>query len=160
MQSSPDQPGRAGPPGKARVPEALVLVLVLVTAHTLGTAFGGWAILEENRSKQEHGQDLLVPMGTAWFVALFCWGLAALQVACVVLARKRRSWIRVVLIVCLSFGTFSTVIGFLGSLASGAPSLAMLVIAGLDVAALWTVCGGTGRHYFSVRGPAPASARG
>ncbi|MFI2507714.1 hypothetical protein [Streptomyces sp. NPDC018972] len=163
MQSSPYQPGqdgRDGPPEKVRMPGVLILVLVVVAAHALGTVIGGWAILEENRSKQEHGQDLLMPMGLAWFVALFSWGLAALQVVCVVLARKRRSWVRVVLIVCLSFAAFSTLIGFLGSLASGAPNLAVFVIAGLDAAALWTVCGETGRHYFSVRGPAPTSVRG
>ncbi|MFF8031529.1 MULTISPECIES: hypothetical protein [unclassified Streptomyces] len=142
------------------MPGVLVFVLVVVAAHALGTVFGGWAIIEENRSKQEHGQDLLMPMSLAWFMALFCWGLAALLVVCVVLARGRRSWVRVVLIVCLSFVALSTIIAFLGSLASGAPSLAVFVIAGLDVAALWTVCGETGRHYFSVRGPAPTSARG
>lgn len=169
MQSSPnplgphgpsDVPGPSDPPRTARMPGALIFVCVIVTAHALGTVFGGWAILDENQSKQEHGQDLLLPMGLAWFVALFCWGLAALQLACVVLAHKRRSWIRVVLIVCLSFVVLSTAIGFLGSLASGAPSLAVFVIAGIDVAALWMVCGERGRHYFSVRSPAPTSPRG
>ena len=143
-----------------RMPGVLVAVLVVVTAHALGAAFGGWAVLEENRSKQEHGQDLLLPWGLAWFTALFCWGLAALQIVCVVLARKRRAWVRVVLIVCLSFVALSTVVGFLGSLAADAPSLAMFVIAGIDVAALWMVCGETGRDYFSVRAPAPASGQG
>ncbi|MFC9914501.1 hypothetical protein [Streptomyces sp. NPDC127197] len=156
MQSSPYQPGQPVPLEPARMPGALIFVLVIVTAHALGTVFGGWAIIEENRSKQEHGQELLMPMGMAWFVALFCWALAALMVVCVVLARKRRTWVRVVLIVCLSFVAFGTVLGFLGSLASGAPSLAVFVIAGIDVAALWMVCGETSRHYFSVRSPAPA----
>ncbi|MEU0374189.1 hypothetical protein ABZ070_28830 [Streptomyces sp. NPDC006283] len=163
MQSSPYQPGPSRPPETsepARMPGALVFVLVVVAAHALGTVFGGWAVLEENQSKQEHGQDLLVPTGVAWFVALFCWGLAALQVVCVVLARKRRTWVRVVLIVCLAFVAFSTVVGFLGSLAAGAPSLAVFVIAGIDVAALWVVCGERGRHWFSVRSPAPTSPQG
>ncbi|MFD7408511.1 hypothetical protein ACFV7R_39035 [Streptomyces sp. NPDC059866] len=160
MQSSPYQPGQAVVPEKVRMPGALVFVLVIVTAHAVGTVFGGWAIIEENRSKQEHGQELLLPMGMAWFVALFCWALAALMAVCVVLARGRRPWVRVVLIVSLSFVAFGTVLGFVGSLASGAPSLPVFVIAGIDVAALWMVCGETGRHYFSVRGPAPASLQG
>lgn len=142
------------------MPGALIFVLVIVTAHALGTVFGGWAILEENQSKQEHGQDLLLPIGLAWFVALFSWGLAVLQVVCVVLARKRRFWVRVVLIVCLSFVALSTAVAFLGSLAAGVPSLAVFVIAGIDVAALWMVCGETGRHWFSVRSPAPTSPQG
>ncbi len=143
-----------------RMPGSLIFILVVVTAHALGTAFGGWALLEENRSKQEHGQDLLMPVGVAWFTALFCWALAALLVACVVLARRRRPWIRVVLIVCLSFVALSTSVAFLGSLASGAPSLAVFVIAGIDVAALWVVCGKTGRGHFSVRAQQPASRQG
>jgi hypothetical protein len=101
-----------------------------------------------------------MPMSMAWFVALFCWGLAALQVVCVVLARKRRTWVRVVLIVCLSFVSLSTVLGFLGSLVAGAPSLPVFVIAGIDVAALWMASGEIGRHYFSVRSPAPTSLQG
>jgi len=131
---------------------ALVFVLVVVAAHALGTAFGGWAVLEENQNKQEHGQELLLPMGMAWFVALFCWGLAALQVVCVVLARKRRPWVRVVLIVCLGFMALSTGAGFLGSLAAGVPDLAVFVIACVDVAAVWMVSGEAARRYFSVRG--------
>jgi hypothetical protein len=142
------------------MPGALIFVLVVVTAHALGAVFGGWAVIEENQSKQEHGQDLLMPMSMAWFVALFCWGLAALQVVCVVLARKRRTWVRVVLIVCLSFVSLSTVLGFLGSLVAGAPSLPVFVIAGIDVAALWMASGEIGRHYFSVRSPAPTSLQG
>jgi hypothetical protein len=167
MQSSPipptppaGQPGPSGPPGTARMPGALIFVLVVVTAHALGTVVGGWAIIEGNQSKQEHGQDLLMPMGMAWFVALFCWGLAALMGVCVVLARKRRTWVRVVLIVCLSFVALSMVFAFMGSLASGAPSLAAFVITGLDVAALWMVSGEKGRHYFSVRSAAPTSPQG
>ncbi|MFF7656397.1 hypothetical protein ACFZCY_42370 [Streptomyces sp. NPDC007983] len=148
MQTTPSP---SATPMTARMPGALIFVLVVVAAHALGTVFGGWAILEENESKQEHGQDLLLPMGMAWFVALFCWGLAALQVVCVVLARQRRAWVRVVLIVCLGFVALSTGAGFLGSLAAGAPNLAVFVVAGIDVAALWTVSGGTARHYFSLR---------
>ncbi|MDN3293006.1 hypothetical protein QWM81_02855 [Streptomyces ficellus] len=138
---------------------ALVFVLVIVTVHALGTAFGGWAILQENYSKQEHGQNLLMPMGMAWFVALFCWGMAALQVVCVVLARKRRPWVRVVLAVWLILVVFSTVLSFIGSLAAGTPSLAMLVVSGIDVVALWVVLGETGRRWFSVRSQAPTAPR-
>lgn len=145
---------------KVRMPGVLIFILVVVAAHALGTVFGGWAVIEENRSKQEHGQDLLMPMGVAWLTALFCWGLAALEIVCVVLARGRRTWIRVVLIVCLSFVTLGTVLGSLGSLVAGAPSLPVWLIAGIDVAALWTVSGETGRHYFSVRGPAPTAHQG
>ncbi|MFD5163018.1 hypothetical protein ACFWMJ_34025 [Streptomyces hawaiiensis] len=139
---------------KVRMPGAVVLALVMVTGHALGYVLGGWAVIDENRSKQDHGQDLLLPWALAWFVALFCWGLAVLQVACLVLARKRRHWVRVVLIVCLSLVALSMVVAFLGSLAAGAPSLPAFLIAGLDVAALWTVSGAKGRGYFSVRGPA------
>jgi cation transport ATPase len=142
------------------MPGALIFVLVVVAAHALGTAFGGWAVIEENRSKQEHGQDLLMPMAMAWFVALLCWGLAALQAVCVVLARKRGAWVRVVLIVCLAFVSLSTAVGFLGSLVAGTPSLPVFVIAGIDVAALWMVSGHRGRRYFSVGSPAPASSQG
>jgi hypothetical protein len=160
MQHSPYPPGPPAPPETVRMPGALVFVLVIVTVHALGTAFGGWAVLEENYSKQEHGQDLLMPMATAWFVALFCWGLAALQVVCVVLAHKRRPWVNVVLAVCLAFVAFSTLVGFIGSLAAGAPSLAMLVILGIDGVALWMVLGDTARRWFSARRPAPTSPQG
>lgn len=142
---------------KTRMPWALVFVLVVASVHALGSVLGGWAILEENQSQREHGQDLLMPMGMAWFVALFCWGLAVLQAVCVVLARKRRSWVRVVLIVCLSLATLGTVLAFLGSLTAGAPSLVAFVVACADVAALWMVSGGTGSQFFSVRGPAPTA---
>ncbi|MFJ7075433.1 hypothetical protein [Streptomyces sp. NPDC098781] len=141
MQSSPRQPGR--------MPAAVVFVLVVVAAHALGTVIGGWAVLDENHSKQEHGQELLMPMGLAWFTALFGWALAALQVHCVVLARGRRPWIRVVLAVCLVFVALSTALGFLGSLAAGTPSVAVLLIAGIDVAAGWVVLGEKGRRWFS-----------
>lgn len=180
MQNSPYQPGRPGEPGQfdqaiqpgqfgqpgqagarepARMPGAVILVLVIVTAHALGTAFGGWAILAENQSKQDHGQDLLLPWGVAWFVALFCWGLAASQVLSVVLAHKRRPWVRVVLIVFLSFITLSVALSFVVSLAAGVPSPAGFVILGIDVAALSMIWREPARHYFSVRGPAPASPR-
>lgn len=76
------------------------------------------------------------------------------------LARKRRRWVRVVLIVCLSFVALSTAVAFLGSLASGAPNLATFVVAGIDVAALWLVSGATGRGYFSVRSPASPYIQG
>ncbi|MCT2588802.1 hypothetical protein LHJ74_02415 [Streptomyces sp. N2-109] len=155
-----DPPGTAAPTGIPRMPGALVLVLVLVTVHALGTAVGGWAVLDENHSKQDHGQDLLMPMGIAWFVALCCWGLAALQVVCVVLARRRRHWVRVVLAAWLIFVTLSMVLGLTGSLAAGTPSPAVLVILGIDVAALWVVLGETARHWFSVRSPAPISPQG
>lgn len=150
MQNSP----------KARMPGALVFILVMVTLHALGSFFGGWVILDENQSKQDHGQDLLMPMAMAWLMALFCWGLAALQVVCVVLARGRRAWVRVVLIVCLSLGALGTAFAFLGSLTAGAPSLPAFVICGLDVAALWMVSGETGRRFFFVRAPAPTWPQG
>ncbi|GAA2588813.1 hypothetical protein GCM10011428_72030 [Streptomyces violaceus] len=139
---------------KVRMPGAVILALVMVCGHALGYVFGGWALIDENRSKLEHGQDLLMPMAMAWCVALFLWGVAALQVACVVLARKRRYWVRVVLIVCLSFVALSMIVAFLGSLVGGVPSLPAFVIAGLDVAALWMVSGPSGHDYFSARGPA------
>ncbi|MEW2402515.1 hypothetical protein [Streptomyces sp. NPDC046862] len=160
MQSSPNPPGppvTSGPPGTVRMPRPVMLVLVLLTLHGLGYVFGGWAIIDETRSRQEHGQDPHMPMAMTWFVALFCWGLAALQAACVVRARRRRTWIRVVLIVCLSLVSLSMVFAFIGSLASDAPSLAAFLVAGFDIAALWMVSGETGRAYFSVRGPASAS---
>ncbi|MGW0776878.1 hypothetical protein ACWD01_25200 [Streptomyces sp. NPDC002835] len=142
------------------MPGILVFVLVIVTVHALGTALGGWAVLEENYSKREHGQELLMPMGLAWFVALLCWGLAALQAVCVVLARKRRPWVNVVLAVWLAFVALSTLVGFAGSLAAGAPSLAMLVVLGIDVAALWMVLGDAARRWFSARRPATTPAQG
>jgi glucan phosphoethanolaminetransferase (alkaline phosphatase superfamily) len=139
---------------KVRMPGAVILALVMVTGHALGYVFGGWAVIDENRSKLEHGQDLLMPMAMAWFVALFLWGLAALQVACVLQARKRRLWVRVVLIVCLSFAALSMAFAFLASLATGVPAPPAFLIAALDVAALWMVSGEKGRDYFSARGPA------
>lgn len=154
-----DQPEQAGAPETVRMPGTVIFVLVIVTLHALGMAFGGWAILDENQSKQDHGQDLLLPWSMAWFVALFCWGLAAPQILSVVLARKRRPWVRVVLIVSLSFTAVSMALSFVVSLAAGAPSLAGFVIVGIDVAALWMICREPARHYFSVRGPAPASPR-
>ncbi|WP_344494439.1 hypothetical protein [Streptomyces enissocaesilis] len=154
------QPGDPRPPEAARISGALVLVLVVVVAHAVGTAFGGWAILDENYGKREHGQDLIMPMGLARFVAWFCWALAALQVACVVLAGRRRPWVRVVLAVCLAFVACSTLLAFVGSLASGAPSPAVLLVFGIDGAALWVVLGETARRWFSVRGPAPTSPQG
>ncbi|KAF4410270.1 collagen-like triple helix repeat-containing protein [Streptomyces lycii] len=153
--------GQPGVPEPARVSGALVFVLVIVAVHALGTAAGGWAVLDENYNKEEHGQDLLMPMGLAWFVAVFCWAMAALQAACVVLARRRRPWIRVVLAVCLAFLACSMFLAFMGSLAAGAPSLAAILVLGVDTAALWVVLGETGRRWFSARGPAtPAAHRG
>ncbi|MEI5034020.1 hypothetical protein RB201_18550 [Streptomyces sp. S1A(2023)] len=157
----PGSPDRPGPPEEAaRVSGALVFVLVVVVVHAVGTALGGWVVLDENYSKQEHGQDLILPMEMAWFVALFCWGLAALQVACVALSGRRRPWIRAVLAACLALVACSTLIGFLGSLLSGAPSLAVLLVFGIDAAALWVLFGGAAHRWFSVRGPAPTSPRG
>ncbi|MEE1931333.1 hypothetical protein V1J52_24755 [Streptomyces sp. TRM 70351] len=142
------------------MPAALVLVLVVVALHALGTAVGGWALLQENTGKQEHGQDLLMPMGMAWSVALCCWGLAVLLAVCVVRARKRRPWVRVVFAGWLGLVAFSTLLGVVGSLASGGPSLAVLVLFGVDVSALWLVLGDTVHRWFSVRGPAPTPSRG
>ncbi|WP_143663814.1 hypothetical protein [Streptomyces sp. rh34] len=168
-----DPPGPAGTSGRpgplarpgpseavARIPGALVFVLVVVAVHAVGTALGGWVVLDENYSKQEHGQDLILPMDMAWFVALFCWGLAALQAACVALSGRRRPWTRAVLAACLALVACSTLIGFLGSLLSGAPSLPVLLVFGIDAAALWVLLGGTAHRWFSVRGPAPTTPRG
>ncbi|MFK4221390.1 hypothetical protein [Streptomyces sp. NPDC020880] len=143
-----------------RLSGSLVFVLVVVAVHAVGTALGGWVVLDENYSKQEHGQDLIMPMDMAWFVALLCWGLAVLQATCVALTGRRRPWTRSVLAVCLAFVACSTLIGFLGSLVSGAPSLPVLLIFGIDAAALWVMFGTTAHRWFSVRGPAPTSPRG
>ncbi|MEV0224071.1 hypothetical protein [Streptomyces sp. NPDC050704] len=142
------------------MPWAIVFVLVIVTLNALSMAFGSWALLQENYSKQEHNQDLLMPMDTAWFVALFCSGMAALQIVCVLLARKRRLWVNAVLAVCLIFVALATVVGFLASLLAGAPSLAMLVLFGIDVVAVWMLLGDSAGHWFSVRGSAPTSLQG
>jgi hypothetical protein len=130
----------------------------MVTLHAVGTAFGGWLILQENYTKQEHGQDLLLPMGMAWFVALICWGLAVFQGVCVVRAWKRRPWVRVAFAVLLSFTVLSTAVGFLGSLAAGAPAREVLVILGLDVAALWVLFGESARGWFSPHSAASTAA--
>ncbi|NEY32583.1 hypothetical protein GTU99_10330 [Streptomyces sp. PRKS01-65] len=135
------------------MPKSLIGILVLVCVHALGAALGGWTVIDENQRKQDHGQDLLMPMATAWLLALFCYGLAALHLICVVLARGRRPWVRVALIVCLSVAALGMVLTFLGSLTAGAPSLPAFLFACLDVAAVWTVSGETGRRYFSVRAP-------
>ncbi|MDG9702034.1 hypothetical protein [Streptomyces sp. DH37] len=142
------------------MPGVLVFVLVVVAVHALGAAIGGWAVLQENHGRREHGQEPLMPMGVAWFVALFGWGTAVLQSVCVVRARKRRPWIRAVLAVWLVLVAFSTALALIGSLAAGSPGLGMLVVLGVDVAALWVVLGETARRWFSVRGPSSASARG
>ncbi|MEV5432552.1 hypothetical protein [Streptomyces sp. NPDC052701] len=131
------------------MPKSLVFVLLLVCVHAIGAVFGGWAILDEVQSKLEHGQDPSMPMATARLLALFCCGLAALHITCVAMARGRRSWVRVALIVCLSIAVFGTVFAFLGSLTAGAPSLPAFLFAFADLAALWTVSGETGRRYFS-----------
>ncbi|MBO8196811.1 hypothetical protein JW613_00565 [Streptomyces smyrnaeus] len=160
MQHPPypsEPPGRPAPPQRARMPGALVFVLVTVAVSALGTAYGSWTLLQENHSKQEHGQELLVPMGMAWFVALFCWGLAALEITCVVLARKRRPWVGAVLAGCLIFVVLATVVGFLGSLVAGAPNLAVLLVLGIDLVAVWVALGETARRWFSVRPPLPTA---
>lgn len=139
---------------------ALAFALVAVAVHALGTALGGWAFLDENYSKQEHGQDLIAPMGVAWFTALFCWAPAGLQIACVVLVRNRRPWTRVALAVPMVFVAVSTAFTFLLSLTTGTPAMAAFVIFAVDVAALWALFGENGRRWFSVRGTEPASPRG
>ncbi|MEU3889387.1 hypothetical protein [Streptomyces sp. NPDC029041] len=133
------------------MPKSLMWILVLVCVHGIGTFFGAWAIIDENQNKLDHGQDPLMPMPMAWLLALFCCGLAALHLTCVVLARGRRPWVRVALIVCLSIASLGVVFAALGSLAAGAPSLPAFLFALADLAALWTVSGGTGRRYFSAR---------
>lgn len=133
------------------MPGVIVFVLVIVAVHAVGTALGGLVLLQENYSKREHGQDLLMPMDAAWFAALFCWALAALQAVCVVLARKRRPWVGVVLAISLIFAALGTVVGFLGSLAAEAPSLTLLVVFAVDVVAVCLVLGETSGRWFSVR---------
>ncbi|MFC9506259.1 hypothetical protein [Streptomyces sp. NPDC057002] len=137
------------------MPKSLIWILVLVCVHGIGTFFGGWAVIDENQSKLDHGQDPLMPMAMAWLLALFCCGLAALNITCAVLARGRRYWVRVALIVCLSLAALGMVFAFLGSLTAGAPSHPAFLVACADLAALWTVSGETGRQYFSVRAAAP-----
>ncbi|MFI6376855.1 hypothetical protein [Streptomyces sp. NPDC050546] len=138
------------------MPRSLIWILVLVCVHAIGSFFGGWAVIDENQSKLDHGQDPLMPMAMAWLLALFCCGLAALHLTCVALAHGRHAWVRVALIVCLSLAALGMVFVFLGSLAAGAPSPPAFLFACMDVAALWTVSGETGRRYFSVRAAAPA----
>ncbi|OEV03880.1 hypothetical protein [Streptomyces oceani] len=144
------------PPGAARLPRALFLVLVLVSVHALGTAIGGWTLLEENRSRQEHGQDLLMSAGAAWCVALGCWALSALLLLCVVRARQRRPWTRVVLVVSLLVVTPATAFAYVSALAAGGSSPPTLLILVLDVAALWVLLGDTAHRWFSVRRPPAA----
>ncbi|WP_146046238.1 hypothetical protein [Streptomyces cahuitamycinicus] len=134
-----------------RMPKSLIFILVLVCVQAIGTFFGGWAVIDENQSKLDHGQDPLMPMAAAWFLALFCCGLAALQITCVALARGRRPWVRVALIVCLSIAALGMVFAALGSLTAGAANLPAFLFAFADLAALRTVSGETGRRYFSAR---------
>lgn len=143
---------------RVKMPGALIFVLVVAAGHAVGCVFGGWAVIAENRNKQDHGQDLIMSWGLAWFVALLCWGLAAMLIACAVLAHRRHSWVRVVLIVCLGLVTLAMLFALLGSLAGGAPNPGVLLIAVVDGAALWTVSGGSGRSYFAAR-PAVTGAR-
>lgn len=143
---------------RMKTPGALIFVLVVAAGHAVGCVFGGWAVIAENRNKQDHGQDLIMSWGLAWFVALLCWGLAAMLIACAVLAHRRHTWVRVVLIVCLGFVTLAMLLAILGSLAGGAPNLAALLIAVVDGAALWIVSGGSGRSYFTAR-PTVTGAR-
>ncbi|MFI8194471.1 hypothetical protein ACIF8T_38115 [Streptomyces sp. NPDC085946] len=140
-----------------RMPKSLIFILVLVCVHAIGAFFGGWAIIDEVQSKLDHGQDPPMPMAMAWLLALFCCGLAALHITCVAMARGRRSWVRVALIVCLSIAALGTVLTFLGSLIAGAPSHPAFLFAFADLAALWTVSGETGRRYFSARAGAQIS---
>lgn len=143
---------------KVRMPGSLVFVLVVAAGHAIGCVVGGWAVVAENRNKQDHGQDLIMSWGLAWFVALLCWGLAAMLIACAVLAHRRHTWVRVALIACLGLVTLSMVLAFFGSLAGGAPNLAAFLIAVVDGAALWTVSGVSGRSHFTAR-PAVTGAR-
>lgn len=163
MQNSPSAPGpsdapappeaESGSPGKARMPAAIVVALVVVALRALTLLVGGWFILEENYSQQEHNQELLMPMSAAWLFAVLCGGLAAAQVYCVVRARGRRAWIRVVLIVFLSLMAFSSVVGIVVSVAAGAASPGTLAFLGADVGALSIVGGAHGRRWFSASGP-------
>jgi len=140
------------------MPGVVVFVLVIVALHALTSALGGWALLEENYSRQEHGQEALVPIGAAWFVALICWGLAGLNAVCVVLARKRRTSVRVLITVSQSFMAFSSLLGTGVSVAAGAPSPVLLVLLLADAAALFLVCGEHSRRWFSLSGPAGVPA--
>ncbi|OEU90482.1 hypothetical protein DB35_04585 [Streptomyces abyssalis] len=138
----------------------LVFALVVVTVHALGIAYGGWTLLEENYNNRAHGQGAVMPMGTAWFMTLFCWVLAAVQLFCVVSARERRPWIQVTLAASMMFVVASTGLAFFGSLSTGTSGLVALVVLAVDVAALWAVLGAPGRRWFSVRGTEPASPPG
>lgn len=148
-----DPQEESGTPGTARMPGVLVFALVVVALHALATLLGGWVILDDNYTGQEHNQELLMPMHVAWFFAVFCWGLGAAQILCVVRARKRSPWIRVALIVFLGFTALSSIFGFVASVLADAYSPALLVMFGIDVAALWQVCGEDGGRWFSRREP-------
>lgn len=170
MPISPYQPDHSGQPGqheqpgaagRPRMPRALVAVLVLVVVHALGSGLGGWAVLEENENKREHGQELLMPTGMAWAVALISVGLAVLQIVCVVLARGRRLWVRAALAPCLALVALAMLFSLLSSMGSEEPSLAAFLLLVADVAALWVLLGETGRHWFSVPGtPRPPGPHG
>lgn len=149
-------PNPAGPPEMSRVNGAMIFALVLVGLQMLGLVLGGWAVLAENRSRQEHGQDPLTVM--AWIVALYCWAQAALHGVCLVLARRRRPWVRVALIVCLTLMSLSALVRFLNLAAAEADTRGALLVFVLDVAALWTVCGESGDRWFSVPDQAPTSS--
>lgn len=159
--SGPDGDGPAavaGPSGgplaepvkqmKQRMPGAVVGVLVIVGLHALMTVFGAWAVVSENYSKQEHNQELIMPMGAAWGVAAVSAGLAAFTLLCVALARTRRPWIRVVFAVWLGFLMVAELLAFIVSLGFGAPNTGALPVLFIDAVGLWTVLGDTAREWF------------
>ncbi|MET7637156.1 hypothetical protein [Streptomyces sp. NPDC005438] len=145
-----DEPEPSGQLDTDRISGFLVFALVVVFLHALGNVAGGWAVLDENYSRQEHGQEPILSMSAAWLVALFCWALAALHTVLVVLARKRRSWVRTALAALMILMVFSTGLGFFASLVTGAPDPVILVILAVDVAALWALVGEAGRRWFSL----------
>jgi hypothetical protein len=143
-------------PVKQRMPGAVVAVLVIVGLHAVLTLFGAWAVVDENYSKQEHGQELIMPMGAAWAVAAVSVGLAAFTLLCVVLARTRRPWIRVAFAVWLGFLVVAELLAFVVSASAGVPSTGALPVLFVDAVALWVVLGETSREWFLA--PARASA--
>lgn len=152
------RPPAATGPHRERMPGGVIFALVVVALHALGTAFSGWAVLEENRNKQDHGQELLMPMGAAWLLALLFWCLAALLAFCVALARKRHAWIRTALTVWTILSLVAIGFLILASLTEGPPGAGMLAPFVVDAVVLWHLLGQDARDWFC--GPVPSGGEG